>query len=443
MGWQSRTGRMFRKFAAVVLAGGFTFRPAPTAAVEAPIRLDVPVTAYMVKEAGGSGVLMAKDIDRPVSPASLTKVMTSMLAIESGRMDDVVTIPVQATLVEPTRAGFRPGEQVRLRDLVKAAMVNSSNDAAFAIGIHLGGSVESFANQMNARARSLGMDHTWFTNPAGYDKNEYAGNRSTARDLMLLTEHAVRYREFNEIANMRHVSFRELKSGKTYSLRTHNKMFDLYPYTVGIKTGYTNRAGKCLIARAVRDRKDLLMVMLDAKTDRWAIASNMFDRGFGINGADRPSVRRDSGAISRPSAGREEANRQQALRELRRKVARQGAAAAAVGATHGKGKPAKKAVVEQHRKRKTVMAKAGKPKLSLKERRLAARLEKRAAKAARVAKHSNLKAKRQVASKSGNRARVALKAKKKGEQVTKAARQKQRKAAISMAKPSRNQKSKS
>lgn len=434
---------MIRKLAALVVSGGFTFLPSFAVAVEAPIRLDVPVTAYMVKEVGSPGVLMAKDIDYPVSPASLTKVMTCIMAIESGRMDEVVAIPVQATLVEPTRAGLRPGEQVRLRDLVKAAMVNSSNDAAFAIGIHLGGSVDSFANQMNARARSLGMNNTLFTNPAGYDKNAYAGNRSTARDLMLLTEHAVRYREFNEIANMRHVSFRELKSGKTYSLRTHNKMFDLYPYTVGIKTGYTNRAGKCLIARAVRDRKDLLMVMLDAKTDRWAIASNMFDRGFGINGADRPPVRRDSGAINRPSAKSVAANRQQALRELRRKVARQGASAATAGVAHGKSKQAKKAVVEQRRNRKAVLAKGGKSKLSLKEKRLAARLEQRAAKAARLAKHSKLKAKREVVSKSGNRARVALKAKKKGAQVTKVVRQKQRKAAVSMAKPAKNPKSKS
>lgn len=434
---------MIRKLVALVVSGGFTFLPSFAVAVEAPIRLDVPVTAYMVKEVGSPGVLMAKDIDYPVSPASLTKVMTCIMAIESGRMDEVVAIPVQATLVEPTRAGLRPGEQVRLRDLVKAAMVNSSNDAAFAIGIHLGGSVDSFANQMNARARSLGMNNTLFTNPAGYDKNAYAGNRSTARDLMLLTEHAVRYREFNEIANMRHVSFRELKSGKTYSLRTHNKMFDLYPYTVGIKTGYTNRAGKCLIARAVRDRKDLLMVMLDAKTDRWAIASNMFDRGFGINGADRPPVRRDSGAINRPSAKSVAANRQQALRELRRKVARQGASAATAGVAHGKSKQAKKAVVEQRRNRKAVLAKGGKSKLSLKEKRLAARLEQRAAKAARLAKHSKLKAKREVVSKSGNRARVALKAKKKGAQVTKVVRQKQRKAAVSMAKPAKNPKSKS
>jgi D-alanyl-D-alanine carboxypeptidase (penicillin-binding protein 5/6) len=429
--------------AALVASGGLAFLPSFAGAVEAPIRLDVPVTAYMVKEVGSQGVLMAKDIDYPVSPASLTKVMTSIMAIESGRMDEVVTIPVQATLVEPTRAGLRPGEQVRLRDLVKAAMVNSSNDAAFAIGLHLGGSVESFASRMNARARSLGMNNTRFTNPAGYDRNEYADNRSTARDLMLLTEHAVRYREFNEIANMRHVSFRDLKSGRTYSLRTHNKMFDLYPYTVGIKTGYTNRAGKCLIARAVRERKDLLMVMLDAKTDRWAIASNMFDRGFGINGPDRPTVCRDSGAISRPSAKSAAANRQQALRELRRKVARQGTSAATAGVAHGKGKPARKAVVEQRRNRKAVLAKAGKSKLSPREKRLAARLEKRAAKAVRIAKHSKVNVKRVVASKSGNRARVALKAKKKGGPVTKVARQKQRKAAISMVKPAKNSKSKS
>lgn len=302
--------------------------PARAIATPAPVQPDVPVAAYLVKETGSQNVIMAKDIDYQVSPASLTKILTCVMAIESGRMDDIVVIPREATLVEPTKAGLRPGDRVFLRDLVRAAMVNSSNDAAFSIGIYLGGSVESFVASMNARARSLGMNSSYFTNPAGFDTGIYAGNRTTARDLMTLTEYAVRHQEFNTIARLDRAVFRELSTGRVFSLRTHNRMLDLYPYSVGIKTGFTNRAGKCLVARAIRDRKDLLMVMLNARTDRWALASNMFDRGFGLNGTERIAMpaplSRDSGVIHEPSSRQVALERERALEAIRRKLARQG-----------------------------------------------------------------------------------------------------------------------
>jgi D-alanyl-D-alanine carboxypeptidase (penicillin-binding protein 5/6) len=301
---------------------------------------DVPVVSYIVKETGSPNVLMAKDVDRPVSPASLTKVMTCVMAIESGRLDDTVVVPKEATLVEPTKAGLRPGDRIQLRDLVRAAMVNSSNDAAFAIAIHLGGSVDLFVSSMNARAKSLGMNSSHFTNPAGFDSGIWAGNRTTARDLMALTEHAVRNPEFNAIARLDRATFRELSTGRVFSLKTHNKLLDLYPYTVGIKTGFTNRAGKCLIARAIKERKDLLMVMLNARTDRWTMASNMFDQGFVAGGNDRMAMP----ALSRPDSEYEYNNarqvafeREKALEALRLKVARQTEAGAANAVTAGDG----------------------------------------------------------------------------------------------------------
>ena len=299
------------------------------------------VASYLVKETGTSNVLMSKDVDLQVSPASLTKVLTSLMAIESGRMDDEVVITKEATLVEPTRAGLREGDRILLRDLVKAAMVNSSNDAAFSIAIHLGGSVEGFVRSMNARAKSLGMSNSHFTNPAGYDVGPWVGNRTTARDLMLLTEHAVRNPEFNAIARLDRANFRDLSTGRAFSLKTHNKMLELYPYTVGIKTGFTNRAGKCLIARAVRDRKDILMVMLNARADRWAIASDMFDQGLGVGPGERvpvPVVARHDSEKARPASARQIAlNREKTLASLRMQVARHGRVEASSGITAEKG----------------------------------------------------------------------------------------------------------
>jgi serine-type D-Ala-D-Ala carboxypeptidase (penicillin-binding protein 5/6) len=248
--------------------------------IDTSSRFQVPIDSYIIKDRGTSRVLMEKDIDRPVSPASLTKTLTSIMAIESGRLDDDVVIPVEATLVEPSKAGFKPGEKVKLFDLVKAAMVSSSNDAAFAIAIHLAGNVDNFVAIMNRKARVIGMSSSRFTNPAGFDKGIYSGNYSTASDLMKLTEYAVRNPVFNSIAKLEYAIFTEQTTHREYCLRTHNKLLVKYPYTVGIKTGFTAKAGKCLIARAIKDNRDILLVMLNAKTDRWGVAEEMFDNAF-------------------------------------------------------------------------------------------------------------------------------------------------------------------
>uniref|UniRef100_Q3ARN2 D-alanyl-D-alanine carboxypeptidase n=1 Tax=Chlorobium chlorochromatii (strain CaD3) TaxID=340177 RepID=Q3ARN2_CHLCH len=238
------------------------------------------ISAYMLKEYGTPSMLMGKNISTPLPPASLTKVLTSIMAIESGRLLQDVVITRESTLVEPSKAGFTVGERIKLIDLVKAAMVSSSNDAAFAIGIYLSGSVDAFVDAMNYKARQIGMRNSHFTNPAGYDRGQYAGNVSTAEDLMRLTEYAVRNSTFNQIARMDRAVFVEQSTRKVYNLRTHNKLLAHYPHSVGIKTGWTTRAGGCLIARAVKGDKDLLVVMLNAKISRWDTAASMFDLAF-------------------------------------------------------------------------------------------------------------------------------------------------------------------
>ncbi len=266
---------------------------------EDSLHSQVPINSYILKEIGSSRVLMEKDIDRPVSPASLTKILTCTMAIESGRLDHDVLITKEATIVEPSIAGFKPGEKIKLIDLVKAAMVNSSNDAAFAIAIYLSGNVDAFVAAMNSKAKIIGMKNSRFTNPAGYDKGIYSGNISTAGDLLRLTEYAVKNPVFNDIARLEKAVFTEQTTQKVYSLKTHNKLLDKYPYAVGIKTGFTTKAGGCLIARAIKNNKDVLLVMLNARTDRWHVAASMFDMAFsGVNPDQAsifPSSRGDSG----------------------------------------------------------------------------------------------------------------------------------------------------
>ena len=190
------------------------------------LNIEQEINSYILKDLGTSRVLMSKNTRKRIQPASLTKILTAIIAIESGKLGDVIDIPKEATAVEPTKAGFEAGEKIRLVDLVKASIVRSSNDAAFAIAIHLGGSVNGFAGIMNRIAKKIGMTDSHFTNPAGYDRDLYAGHYSTADDLLLLTEYAIGNEIFNRIAALDSVSFYDRKSKKKYSLKSSNKLLE-------------------------------------------------------------------------------------------------------------------------------------------------------------------------------------------------------------------------
>ncbi len=230
--------------------------------------------AIIAKDLTSKQLIFAKDEQKINQPASLTKIMTSMLALESGRMNDVVTITREMTHVEPTKANLRIGEKFYLRDLVKAAMVMSANDAAMAIGVYLGdGNVDNFVKEMNTKAKKIGMKNTHFTNPCGFDiGNHY----STALDLLTLSEYAIKNNNFNEIAKLKRYDFRSLNTKRAYAAYTHNRLLNNYKYAVGIKTGYTQKAGPCLIARAKKDNKDILVVMLNSE-HRWNDIRTIFE----------------------------------------------------------------------------------------------------------------------------------------------------------------------
>lgn len=272
----------------------------PSPAERDSLNFEQEINSYILKDMSTSKVLMSKNSKKRIQPASLTKILTAIIAIESGKLGNVVTIPEEATNVEPTKAGFDPGEKIRLVDLVKASMVRSSNDAAFAIAYYLGGSVKGFAGIMNRKAKEIGMKHSHFTNPAGYDRDVYAGHYSTADDLLLLTEYAIGNEIFNRVVALDSVSFYEQETKKKYFLKSSNKLLENYPYAVGIKTGYTLRAGRCLIARAKRDKKDMVLVMLKAGKKRWELAERMFEQAFAESQKKKVSYRPDGSEDVRP-----------------------------------------------------------------------------------------------------------------------------------------------
>ncbi len=230
--------------------------------------------SIIAKDLSSKQLIFAKDEQKINQPASLTKIMTAMLAIESGRMNEVVTITREMIQVEPTKAGLRVGEKFYLRDLVKAAMVMSANDAAMSIGVFLGdGDVDKFVGMMNRKAKTIGMKNTNFTNPCGFDIGHHY---STALDLLTLSEYAIKNSSFNDMAKLKRHDFQAVNTKRAYAAYTHNKLLNNYKYAVGIKTGYTQKAGPCLIARAKKDNKDILVVMLNSE-HRWNDIKTIFE----------------------------------------------------------------------------------------------------------------------------------------------------------------------
>jgi serine-type D-Ala-D-Ala carboxypeptidase (penicillin-binding protein 5/6) len=230
--------------------------------------------SYLVQVQGKT--VWSHRADRALAPASLTKIMTALLVLESGKpLDDVVTVGAGAQKETGTRLGLRAGEKMRAGDLLAAALLQSANDACLALAEHAAGSKAAFVARMNARARELGMARTHFTNPCGHDG---AQHRSSARDVAVLTEAALAQPFFAEIVTL--VSFRVTTlGGRAFELENKNELIGRYDGAVGVKSGYTPGAGKCLVALARRGGTTVLLVMLDAP-NRWWDAVAMLDRAF-------------------------------------------------------------------------------------------------------------------------------------------------------------------
>lgn len=235
------------------------------------------VEALLVKELTTGEVIYSKEALKEMKPASLTKIMTAMLAIEQGNLSRPVTITAEMIGVEPTKAGYKEGEIIILEDLVKAAMIKSDNDAAMAVAIAVGGNLSHFVEMMNLKAQQIGMSNTVFTNPCGFD---IANHHSTPIDLLHLAEYAIQNPLFNDITRQNQHIYYSLNTNRKFVAKTHNYLLSRYEYAVGVKTGYTSKAGPCLIARAKKNGNDCLIVMLNSKENRWSVAQQIFEQVF-------------------------------------------------------------------------------------------------------------------------------------------------------------------
>ncbi|OPY57722.1 MAG: D-alanyl-D-alanine carboxypeptidase DacB precursor [Pelotomaculum sp. PtaU1.Bin035] len=223
-------------------------------------------------------VLFEKNMRQRMYPASTTKILTAIIALEKGRPADMVTISGEACNIEGSAIGLDEGEKISLEDLLYALMLNSGNDSAVAIASYIGGSVDGFVDLMNKKAAELGAVNTHFNNPNGLpDPNHY----STAYDMAVIARYAMQNPEFRKIVATETKDIcREDPNAQTYLLN-HNKLLWQYEGANGIKTGYTELAGQCLVASAARQGRELIAVVLGSEgTNIWSDAKVLLDYGF-------------------------------------------------------------------------------------------------------------------------------------------------------------------
>ncbi|OGQ93995.1 MAG: hypothetical protein A2521_04405 [Deltaproteobacteria bacterium RIFOXYD12_FULL_57_12] len=238
----------------------------------------VDAAAYLVKTDGE--ILWARDASRRLPPASLTKLMTVLLALRQVGVDEVVTVGKRAAAETGSRLGLREGEEVYAGFLVAAALMASANDACLALAEQVAGSESAFVAMMNRAAAGMGLQQTHFTNACGHDS---AGHLSSAADLATLAEAALQQPLIAALAAEVKLDIDTRNSRRVFHLTNKNELIGRYSGAVGLKTGFTARAGKCLVAVADRQEHRVLLVLLNAP-DRWWSAVRLLDAAFAGTG---------------------------------------------------------------------------------------------------------------------------------------------------------------
>ena len=244
---------------------------------------EVSAQSAVVLTADTGTVLFEKDGHTPRPVASTTKIMTALLALEAAqeRGDPLVDITQEMVAVEGSSMGLQAGDSISLTGLAAGMLLASGNDAANAAALYLDGSLESFAARMNQRAAALGMEDTHFVTPSGLDGEDAQGlgHLSTAYDMALLAQAALEDQAFRQLCSSPSLAVEFAEPVKRVTYTNHNKLLTQYQGCVGVKTGFTKEAGRCLVSAAERDGALLIAVTLNAPND-WEDHTALLDYGF-------------------------------------------------------------------------------------------------------------------------------------------------------------------
>ena len=240
---------------------------------DSPAQNDISAQSAIVIESSSGEALWSKNCDKPMPMASTTKVMTALVALERCDIQKTVKVSPSAVGVEGSSVYLYAGEELTMENLLYAMLLESANDAAAAIAIEVGGSIEGFAKLMNKKAAELGLENTSFENPHGLDgENHY----TTAKELALITREAMKNQNFRKIVSTYKTTIPLNKNEGTRVLINHNKLLKSYEGAIGVKTGFTKKSGRCLVSAAEIDGVEYICVTLNAPSD-WSDHTKLLD----------------------------------------------------------------------------------------------------------------------------------------------------------------------
>lgn len=245
--------------------------------VSADVLPQVSAKSAVLINADNGQIIYAKNENDKRPMASTTKIMTALITLETAAVSDkIVTITAEMVRVEGSSMGLLPGERLSLKSLAAGMLLVSGNDAANSAAIAISGSTKAFSDLMNKRAKELNMVNTHFVTPSGLDDEEHY---TTACDLAALAAAAMKNSDFSEIACKKTMSVQYISPSYTRRFTNHNKLLSLYDGCIGVKTGFTKKAGRCLVSAAEKNGVRLVVVTLNASDD-WNDHQKMLNYGF-------------------------------------------------------------------------------------------------------------------------------------------------------------------
>lgn len=248
--------------------------PIKKAETNPPLLNSKSVYAYDVKSAT---VLYEKNADRLLLPASTTKLMTAVVALEIADKDEVIKFKKQDAL-ESTPLGFFDGEELTVEDLLKASLINSSNEAAYNLAYLDPNGLESFVNRMNIKAQELSLKDTFFENPAGFDGE---GQKSSARDLTILSKYAMQNPTIKDIVAIKNTQISDITQMHLHTLNNTHQLLGVFEGVKGIKTGTTEGANQVLITLYERDGHEIILVVMGSE-DRYEETKHLLNWVFDV-----------------------------------------------------------------------------------------------------------------------------------------------------------------
>lgn len=266
----------------IVFAAGTLWVWGENIQTDDPLYSKINAKAAVLADGDTGRILWGKNENEPMAMASTTKIMTCLVALENCSLNENVTISEYAASMPDVQLNAVAGDVFRLEDLLYALMLESDNDVAVAIAEHVGGSVESFAQMMNERARKIGCERTCFVTPNGLDA---PGHSTTAAELAKIASEAIKNTDFVKIIGTEYHSFSNTDGTRHYEVSNKNAFLSMMPGAFGIKTGFTGDAGYCFVGALEDDGRTFISVVLGSgwppdKNLKWTDTGNLMNYGL-------------------------------------------------------------------------------------------------------------------------------------------------------------------